>query len=170
MFRVLSIIMLVAATCFTLVSAGSAEDVALGQAAPLLEITDLTSGGDEVTIKLDLNALEALGSKEIVTSTIWTNGVHQFEGVPLTKLLEAFRLKGQRAKLTAINDYSVEIPLGGSINAKAIVAYRMDGQEMSRRAKGPLWLIYPFDQSSKFRTETVYARSIWQLNRIQVIE
>jgi hypothetical protein len=38
---------------------------------------------------------------------------------------------------------------------------------MSMRNKGPLWLVYPYDSNVALQTEAVYARSIWQLVRIE---
>jgi hypothetical protein len=33
---------------------------------------------------------------------------------------------------------------------------------------GPFWLVYNYDANPEFRTELIYARSIWQLARITV--
>ena len=136
----------------------------------ILEITDLTSGGTEVTIHLDLAALETLGQTEVVTSTLWTNGVNRFRGVALPKLIKGLGLDGDNLRATSINDFAADIPLDDELTQHAILAYQMNGAEMSRRSKGPLWIIYPFDQSPRFRTETIYARALWQLNRIEVID
>lgn len=136
----------------------------------ILEVSDLTSGGNEVTFRLDLEALEALGPSEIVTSTLWTNGVNRFRGVYLHQLIEELGLDGERLRAKSINDFAAEIPMDDGLTRHAILAYQMNGAEMSRRNKGPLWIIYPFDQSPRFRTETIYARALWQLNRIEVIE
>ena len=38
---------------------------------------------------------------------------------------------------------------------------------MSRRDKGPLWVIYPYHDNIDYRSETIYSRSIWQLDRIE---
>ncbi|MGB1266126.1 MAG: oxidoreductase, partial [Nereida ignava] len=47
-----------------------------------------------------------------------------------------------------------------------IIAYKQNGSEMSRRRKGPLWIVYPYDDKKSYQTETVYSRSIWQLDRL----
>jgi hypothetical protein len=60
--------------------------------------------------------------------------------------------------------------MSDAIVGGAIVAFEMDGKPMPRRAKGPLWIVYPFDSSAKFRTESIYARSIWQLNRLHIVK
>lgn len=69
---------------------------------------------------------------------------------------------------TAINDYSVEIPISDAVEGGPILAYKSDGAYMSRRDKGPIWLIYPYDQNADYRSETIYSRSIWQLDRLNV--
>jgi hypothetical protein len=56
---------------------------------------------------------------------------------------------------------------GGDEDA-ALIAYAMDGKEMSVRYKGPLWIVYPYDSNANYRTEITYARSVWQLDRIDV--
>jgi len=50
------------------------------------------------------------------------------------------------------------------------VATRMDGKVMAVRDKGPYWLVYPYDEDTRYRTEAIYARSIWQLGQLRVSE
>ena len=69
---------------------------------------------------------------------------------------------------TAINDYAVEIPMEDAVSDGPIIAYANNDKEMSRRGKGPLWIVYPYDSDVKYQTETIYSRSIWQLNRLAI--
>ena len=62
------------------------------------------------------------------------------------------------------------MPLTDAVEGGPIVAYRMDGETMSVRDKGPLWIVYPYDSDADYRTEVIYSRSIWQLDRIEVIK
>ncbi|RYH00603.1 oxidoreductase, partial [Salipiger sp. IMCC34102] len=39
---------------------------------------------------------------------------------------------------------------------------------MQVRDKGPLWIVYPYDDTPEYRSEVIYSRSIWQLDRIEV--
>ena len=39
---------------------------------------------------------------------------------------------------------------------------------MPVREKGPLFVVYPFDDSSELRSSTYYERSIWQLKALDV--
>lgn len=146
------------------VTAGAKE----ASAATVLEVT---GGQDtEKTVSLSVQDLRDIAVENIVTSTIWTEGVHEFSGVPLYALMQHLDLSGSSIQAIALNDYAVSIPLSDARMGGPIVAFAIDGQPIPRREKGPLWIIYPFDQSPEYRTETVYARSIWQLNRLNILE
>lgn len=119
---------------------------------------------------LDRDMLEAMTSTTITTSTIWTEGVHSFQGVSLKDLVEALDIKGTTLRATAVNDYAIEIPLSDAVEGGPIIAYRIDGNEMSLRDKGPLWVIYPYDANADYRKEVIYSRSIWQLDRIEALQ
>jgi hypothetical protein len=71
-------------------------------------------------------------------------------------------------QLRAVNDYVVEMPASAVSAQYPVVAYERNGNAMSVRDKGPLWLVYPFDADISFRTETTFSRSIWQLVEITV--
>ncbi|MDC0657816.1 molybdopterin-dependent oxidoreductase [Leisingera sp. SS27] len=120
--------------------------------------------------QFDLAMLEGLGAVEFETSTIWTQGVQHFEGVPLDQLVDRLDITGTTLRATAINDYAVDIPLSDAVEGGPIIAYKLNGEEMSVRDKGPLWIVYPYDSKTEYQSEVVYSRSIWQLDRIEVIE
>ncbi len=46
----------------------------------------------------------------------------------------------------------------------------MNGETMPVRRKGPLWIVYPYDSDEAYRSEAIYSRSIWQLDRIEVTD
>ncbi len=127
-----------------------------------------TNNGDTATF--DLAMLEAMETVTVETTTIWTEGEQTFTGVPLGALMEAVGAESAMLNATAINDYSVEIPAEDWVEGGAIVAYMNNGEAMSVRDKGPLWVVYPFDDDAKYQTEVTYSRSIWQLDRIVVAE
>lgn len=127
-----------------------------------------TNSDDAATF--DLEMLRELDAREVQTSTIWTDGVHSFRGISLDTLLELVGATGKVIEARAINDYAVKIPVEDATPKGPIVAYELNGKAMSRREKGPLWVIYPFDSSAEYRTEVIYSRSIWQLDRMDIIE
>lgn len=127
------------------------------------------TNGDGVA-EFDLAMLRALPRTSISTTTIWTVGKRRFNGVSIANLLNAVGASGSRLIAKALNDYAVEIPIQEAASNMPIIAYELDGVTMSVRNKGPLWIVYPYDSDSRYRSEKVYARSIWQLNRIEVVD
>ena len=121
------------------------------------------------TATFDLAMLESLGTSEVRTTTIWTEGEQVFEAVPLATILDAVGAEGSELRALAINDYQVSIPVADITDTAPLVAIRLNGAEMSVRDKGPLWVIYPFDSDESYRNEIAYTRSIWQLDRIEVV-
>ena len=122
------------------------------------------------SMEFDLAGLEALGATEIVTTTIWTDGVQTFQGVPLKTLAELLGVTDGSFEAWAANDYLAEIPLSDAVEGGPIIAYRLNGAVMPLRDKGPLWLIYPYDSNARFRSEEIYARSVWQLDTIIFVQ
>jgi hypothetical protein len=115
-----------------------------------------------------LAGLEALGVHSLRTTTPWTDGVQEFTGVRLRDLLAAVGAQGGTLAMTALNDYTVEIPAADAHAYDVIVAFRRNGRAMPVRDKGPLWIIYPLDQHAELRDAEYQARMIWQLRRIDV--
>ncbi|TCP42909.1 oxidoreductase [Rhodovulum marinum] len=118
--------------------------------------------------EFDLEMLRALPVRTIRTTTIWTEGELELTGVPLQALLARLGVAGGRLTATAINDYAIEIPVSDAVPGGPIVAYLENGQPMARRKRGPLWVVYPFDSDPAYRSEVIYSRSIWQLDRLHV--
>jgi hypothetical protein len=111
----------------------------------------------------DMEMLQALPASGFETSSNWTVGKNRFDGVPLKALLDAVGAKGGTITATALNNYSVQIPIEAIEDNAPIVAYHIDGQTFSRRDKGPLWIVFPYDAGPEYQTELVYGWSIWQL-------
>ena len=120
--------------------------------------------------ELDLTSLQALGESRITTSSIWTKGPHDFTGVMLRTLADHLKLNTPTLKLLALNDYAITFHLADATPDAPMLAYLMDGAEMSVRDKGPIWLIFPYDSDARFRNDQTFARSVWQLDRIEVVQ
>lgn len=118
----------------------------------------------------DLAMLRDLDATTIETTTIWTEGVQTFQGVSLHVLLARLGIDAGTLRATAIDDYTVEIPVSDAVPGGPIIAYGLNGNTMSIRDKGPLWIVYPYDAKADYRSEVVYSRSIWQLDRLEAID
>lgn len=123
------------------------------------------------TVQLDQARLALLGENSIETTSIWTEGRHRYTGVLLADLLRWLDPDGSAVsiQLLALNDYAVDLPVK-EVGAEApLLAYLDDGVPMPVRDKGPVWVIYPYDSSEDYRTDTVFSRSVWQLDRITLL-
>lgn len=151
------------------VSPAHAEDLAVPTGDILLVVSGTISNtnGDGVA-RFDRAMLEDLPTVQFTTTTIWTEGPQSFTGVALADLMATVGASGTQVQATAINDYAVEIPMEDATEGRAVIAYLRNGEPMSVRDKGPLWVVYNFDNNPEFQTEVMYARSIWQLDRIAV--
>lgn len=158
MFKRRKFIALILATCL------ANQAVAESHEQVILTVSGL---GD--SIEYTLSDLTAMESSTFETSTIWSEGVLKFTGVALHTLLDELGVSDGRLMARAINDYAVEIPVSDGVEGGPILAYMLNDETMSVRNKGPLWLVYPFDTNPEYRSEVIYSRSIWQLDRIEVL-
>lgn len=122
-------------------------------------------GGDAV---FDRELLESLGQKVIETTTVWTDGVNRFEGIPLKTLLDRLGAEGDVMEMTALNEYKVHVERKDLVY-DPILAGRLNGEALSVREKGPLWLIFPWDQyPDELINEEYHSKAIWQVKEIVV--
>jgi hypothetical protein len=120
------------------------------------------------TAQFDRSMLEALGMVKVETTTPWHEGKNTFEGVSLDKLLRHVGATGERVVVVALNDYTTDIPIEDFRKFNVILALKRNGEYMSVRDKGPLFIIYPYDSNPDLKSQTYYARSAWQVARIDV--
>lgn len=153
----------------TLTSNALALDKPAGD--PILTITghiSQTNAGKTATF--DLAMLEKLDGRKATMETPWTNGKTEFSGPYLRAILAAAGATGKKLKVKALNDYASEVPFEDAEKLDTILAVRMNGEEMSVREKGPLFLIYPFDKDHSLYNEKYFSRSVWQIKEIEVVE
>jgi hypothetical protein len=159
MKSVLKTVTLILVTAFSSAAADEAQDV-------ILTLTSTTQ--PDVMAEFTLEELDAFGERQFTTTTSWTTGSQTFTGISLDVFLAAQGIDSGTILASAINDYTVEIPLADATADGPMIAYRMNGEEMSIRDKGPLWIVYPYDGNTDYQAEVIYSRSIWQLDRIAI--
>jgi hypothetical protein len=133
------------------------------------ELTIASTSSLEELVLTDAQ-LQALPQVTITTDTPWTESPMKYEGPTLWSVLEQADATSNDIDMVALNDYKVRLTADRVTPEWPIVARLRNGKTMSVREKGPYWIIYPFDDNTSFQSETFYALSIWQLNRIDVIE
>ncbi|NRB16439.1 MAG: oxidoreductase [Rhodobacteraceae bacterium] len=141
-----------------------------GSDAPILlevEVQSIAGQQAEVTL-FRLADLKALPVVRFETNTIWTQGVQRFTGVSLAALTRHLGITDGTLVLQAVNDYIVKFPVSGAVEGGPIIAYEHNDAPMSRRNKGPLWIVFPYDSDRDYQTAEIFAMSVWQLIRITV--
>lgn len=127
------------------------------------------NGGVSVQSELSLEDLMALPQQEIITANDYTDGVNVFSG-PLLRDVISLTKKNEVKSLTfiAINDYATSAPYEEAEQYDVILALSQNGKALSRRDKGPIWVIYPMSDHAELRDPSFNGRLVWQLAKIEV--
>lgn len=159
--------MLVALSLISLIA--RAGPLAEPEDAPLLRITgniEQTNVGDEA--HFDRAMLDTLPRESLSTSTVVTDGINHFEGVRVRDLLARVGANGELAVASALNDYEIEIPITDFEAFDVLLADTMDGEHLTARDKGPLWIVYPRDDHEALQDIRYDYRWVWQLNHLEI--
>ena len=125
---------------------------------------------DNGTAEFDIAMLEAIAGRDAKMETPWTKGMTELSGPYLRNVLDAAGVhKGSKIVVHALNDYSAEVPMEDA-KLDTILATRMNGELMSVRDKGPVFLVYPFDLDRSLYNEKYFSRSVWQIQELEVTE
>ncbi|PWG17953.1 oxidoreductase [Salibaculum griseiflavum] len=162
-FMILFAIALTVATPFLAMDRALADDAAV--------LLSVQVSQDTPPIGLTDADLLAMDQKSFVTSTLWTSEEHSFSGPSLRQVLEQVGADPSvPVRLVAANDYAVTLDPEMIDDDYPIIANRLDGETFSIREKGPLWVMYPFDQDSRYKTELHYSLSVWQLTEVRLVQ
>jgi hypothetical protein len=128
----------------------------------------LAHTNDGAAAAFDLALLQTLPQHSFSTKTPWYPQPRKFTGVLLRDLLATVGSQATTVKAGALNDYRVDIPAADLVKHGAMLAYLLDEKPMSVREKGPLVIIYPFDEQPELRSAVHYSRAIWQLRSLEL--
>jgi hypothetical protein len=119
--------------------------------------------------QFDMPMLERLPQLSYSTRTPWYTQARKFTGPLLRDVLAAAGAQGSQLRVTALNDYRIDIPMDDALRHDLLVARLLDDKPMSVRDKGPLFVIYPFDQNAALRNALYFSRCVWQMRSIEVL-
>ena len=125
---------------------------------------------DRREIPLDEAALAALPQTEFETVTPWTTGGHRYRGPTLKAMLAAQGLKDvTHIRVTGLNGYQQQFELAQFAEVPLSLVRYQDDKPLTRRNKGPVWLLMPFSKYPEFDLSPIHSYMVWQLVRIEVI-
>jgi len=124
---------------------------------------------DETPVELTLAMLEELPSTSFTSETPWTEGLVVWEGVRLSDLMEHLKSSSTSFHAVALDDYEITFEEVDFKKFPVILAYKMNGDYMTVRDLGPLWIMFPFDDHPDLDIQINRARSIWQLKKIELL-
>lgn len=136
-------------------------------AEKLLEIIR-TDGTVQVVTDEDF---EAIGDTTIETNLIGDDNkekIHSVVGPRLRDVLKHFSITGEIADASAIDAYRIDIPVEDAMKYDVILATSVDGQKLTVRDRGPVWVIYPLKDHPELANPLFEARSIWQLKELRM--
>ena len=155
--------------CTYLGAGAQAQELAAPAGKVVLTVSgEITKKNSQDAASFDMAMLEKLPQKSFTTQTPWYPQPVTFTGPLLRDVLSAVGAKGSKLTAVALNDYKTEIPSSDAKDFDVIVARLMNDRPMPVREKGPLFIIYPFDQNPALKAEIYLNRSAWQLHKIHV--
>lgn len=135
---------------------------------PCLTVSGLINYHGHQTATFSIAFLEALGLTGFTTSTPWNDKAAYFQGVRLDLLMSRIGAYGTKAIAYGLDDYAVAIPLSDFRRFGTLLATRIDGHYIAIQHKGPLFVMYPFDENPNLRSELYYSRAVWQLDQLVI--
>lgn len=136
----------------------------LGYAQDILTVT--TPDRSE---SFTLEEILAMPQTTVVTENDYVDEATTFQGPSLRSVLEKVDVAQDASlKMVALNDFSSDVPAADAFEYDVILAVLLNGEAMSVRDKGPIWVIYPMDDNPELQDDMYNNRLVWQLKSISV--
>jgi hypothetical protein len=120
-------------------------------------------------LEFDRDTLERIGLIRYTSRNHWYDQPVTYEGVPGSALLAVVGVPpgATRLRARALNDYVVHIPLADFRDWPVMFALKLDGQYLTVKDKGPIWVVYPNHLDPHLGGMSYQGRWIWQLREIR---
>ncbi len=118
--------------------------------------------------ELDLASLKKLPQHTFTTHTPWFKEPVTFTGPLVRDVLANAQLKGKTLNAVALDNYKSKFPLNDVMNFDVILAHSINGEQLTPKNKGPLFIVYPYDSKKELQAVVYYQRSVWQLKALIV--
>ncbi|WP_444676950.1 molybdopterin-dependent oxidoreductase [Halomonas sp. E19] len=119
-------------------------------------------------LHLDRALMMMLAPTEVVTHTPWTEGAGHFEGPLFRAVLEAAGVQADEVRVSSLDGFGATVPVAELHDYSVILAVLRDGEPLTVRDLGPVFVLYPFDDHPELLTQAVRFRSVWHASEIHV--
>lgn len=116
----------------------------------------------------DMDFLRSLPQKSFTAQTPWYPKPVQFTGPLLRDVLAAAKVSGKTLQAIALDEYKAVIPFSDAQQFDMVLAHQINGQTLTPKDKGPLFVVYPYDSRPELQSVQYYGRSVWQLKSLKV--
>lgn len=159
--KVSALVLVAAAGLLGATAAATSDD-------PILVVRSLADP-DRPEVRFTEAELLAMPQVTIRTRTEFTDGVVEFVGPLARDILTRVEVEGATTvRAVAANDYSVDIPLEDFFEYDVILAMAANGERLTLRDKGPIWIMYPLDAHEELQDPDFNRRLIWQLTDLEL--
>jgi hypothetical protein len=139
-------------------------------AKPVLTLSNPRLFGPTTSLTFDRSALEDMPHRVLSTRNDFVEGVATFRGPLAYDVIDLIgRAGSHRVRMSALNGYYVEIDIDEIRKYQPILALEMNGSRLTRRDKGPIWLMYPMDDHDELQDPSYNSRLIWQMFMIELL-
>ena len=129
-------------------------------------VKELATG--PLVASLPIDFFKKLPQHSFFTHTPWYKKPVQFTGPLLRDVLAAVKVKGRVIHAVALDDYQASIPFSDAEKFDVILAHTMDGETLTPKNKGPLFVVYPLGSKPELQVVRFDERSIWQLKALRL--
>ena len=116
----------------------------------------------------DREMLDQLSQHGFFTGTPWTGQKHHFSGVLLSDLLNYLGAEGENVRVIALNDYHNDLSMNMVRKHPFLLSTRLDGEIITVRDKGPLWVMLPLSEHSEYDTKRYHEMLVWQVKQLDI--
>lgn len=117
-------------------------------------------------LHLDRALMMGLSPTLVITHTPWTEGEGHFEGPLFRAVLEAAGVQASEVRVSSLDGFGATVPVSELHDYGVILAVMRDGEPLSVRELGPVFVLYPFDDHPELLTHAVRFRSVWHASEI----
>lgn len=141
--------------------AGNLEQVLIVQ-------TDPNSNCGAKKLTFSAKQLQALPQISFKTKHTWANTAQEFSGPLLADVLKQTCANARDIYLRSLDKYSVMVDFQSIAKYQPILALKINGQALTIREKGPVWLMIDTDRY-KIPPRSLDTIFVWQLYYIHVL-